>query len=657
MEENRSFDHFFGFAGDELKVNGLSGDETNLYDTFDPSKGEFKVDTNVGYINDCDPDHSTTGTTSKIFGAINVENNNLTVASMEGFIEWENNKGHSSENYCDVMSMFQTSEIPVLTSLASEYAIMDRFFAAHPGQTWPNRMFTLSATSAGSTATATWYHNEIGELFPQRTIFDQVGDAGLEWRNYYNDTPWELFMESVATHPESVRSISEFWQDAESGNLPSFAWLNPSSGINIETGVGSMDQHPTHDVAAGEQFIKDVYESLRASPQWNETLFIITYDEHGGFYDHVPTPLNIPPPNDGETSYPDDGFLFDRVGVRIPTILVSPWIDAGTVISEPPDDYKPAENSEFDLTSIIATTRILLGMDDETPALTDRDAWSATFEFAIANRTEPRTDCMLHTPDAPPPISSFQTNIPLNHASSYEAMLPINDLQENIAMILNHLANDESSFPKHLLQRQGQVGEYYKETFTKWKKNEIEKQKKEKDQKNMNNNNDDDVGLEVVCQPRTKYSSSDDEGWNLEKLMIGGYTISTMHLQPSSTSSSSLLSSKKNAYCLDASSVVPEAGTKLKVIECNKVRPTERSELWRVNVDGTIKPFKDSSLCVTCSGLSGETSPGMIELCDGSVSQHFAYHGDAPGNYGGGMFEWGDDTNSLGVIATASVSS
>lgn len=114
----------------------MSGTETNLYDTTDPSKGSFLVDNNVGYINDCDPDHSTSGTTSKIFGAANVAANNFTTASMSGFIEWENLKGNSNKNYCDVMSMFEPDAIPVLLSLAEEYAVCDRFFAAHPGQTW-----------------------------------------------------------------------------------------------------------------------------------------------------------------------------------------------------------------------------------------------------------------------------------------------------------------------------------------------------------------------------------------------------------------------------------------------------------------------------------------------------------------------------------------
>ena len=102
------------------------------------------------------------------------------------------------------------------------------------------------------------------------------------------------------------------------------------------------------------------YESLRASPAWNETLFIVTYDEHGGFYDHV-TPPHGPAPGDVEgPSYPDPGYAFTQLGVRIPTLLISPWISRGTVLSAAPQSQRPANDSEYDLTSIMATARKLL---------------------------------------------------------------------------------------------------------------------------------------------------------------------------------------------------------------------------------------------------------------------------------------------------------
>jgi phospholipase C len=115
---------------------------------------------------------------------------------MGGFVAYETSLGHDKLEYCNVMNGFAPKELPVINALAEEYAVMDRFFASHPGPTWPNRMFSLSATSAGSTETYAWYRDQDGELFPQMTIFDQVEAAGLTWKNYYNDTPWVSMLTS-----------------------------------------------------------------------------------------------------------------------------------------------------------------------------------------------------------------------------------------------------------------------------------------------------------------------------------------------------------------------------------------------------------------------------------------------------------------------------
>jgi len=253
----------------------------------------------------------------------------------------------------------------------------------------------------------------------------------------------------VANNRQNVKPITQFYTDARTGNLPSFAFINPRLTVNETTKEASNDQHPDHDVSLGEKYYKDIYEALRASPQWNETLFIVTYDEHGGFYDHVPTPLNVPPPGDGEASYPDKGFLFDRLGVRIPTLLISPWIPKGLVISAPPAAQKPAQNSEYALTSIMATARKLLGMT--SPPLTKRDAWAATFEH-VFSLSSPRTDCPLHLPSAAKPSPYFSIEA--------EANLPVNGLQEYVMTALASLAGVE--YPTHI-QRQGDIGEWTQE--------------------------------------------------------------------------------------------------------------------------------------------------------------------------------------------------
>lgn len=125
----------------------------------------------------------------------------------------------------------------------------------------------------------------------------------------------------------------DFKRHCEEGKLPNYVVIEQRY---FDTKLlPANDDHPSHDVSQGQKFVKHVYEALRASPQWNDILFVIIYDEHGGFYDHVPTPVTgVPSPDDivGPEPY---NFRFDRLGVRVPAILISPWIERGT------GNYKP----------------------------------------------------------------------------------------------------------------------------------------------------------------------------------------------------------------------------------------------------------------------------------------------------------------------------
>jgi hypothetical protein len=543
------------------------------------------------------------------------------------------------------MSGFTPSALPVINALASEFAVMDRFFSSHPGPTWPNRMFTLSGTSAGSTATFAWYRDVNGALFPQKTIFDQLEENGHTWRNYYNDTPWELFMEKIANSPKNLQSMDEFYAAAAQGTLPSFSWINPRSGVNVTTGVGSNDQHPDHDMNAGEQFYKDIYEALRASPSWNETLFIITYDEHGGFYDHVIPPEGVPAPGDGEQSYPDE-FSFTRLGVRIPTLLISPWIRRGTVISAAPSEYKPYSNSEYDLTSIIATTRKLLGMP-ATP-LTARDEWAATFEFVIdSSMTEPRTDCPMHLPDAVPPV------IP----ASAEIDLPLNTLQRDIMTVHARLAG--VAVPE--LEKQGDHSELVQKHYA------VHKEKTEHFLSHVSSKQ-----YIVVTKPVPLFGSTDETKWDLNGIKHGGndvyanttapyITLSTMHLRTATEGSSEPV-----PLCLDGGDGYE--GSVIGVTPClPSIDPAINrapSQHFVYPGDGTLR-FYDSSkashpesfLCVTSSDPkydgTASVSPTyatLLKTCDHTVEQSWAYHGSAPGQSREGQLFYGDWACAMGVI-------
>ncbi|KAK7827543.1 non-specific phospholipase c2 [Quercus suber] len=138
-------------------------------------------------------------------------------------------------------------------------------------------------------------------------------------------------------------------------------------------------------------FVKEVYETLRASPQWNETLLVITYDEHGGFYDHVPTPVSGVPNPDGIVGPQPFNFKFDRLGVRVPTIVISPWIEKGTVVHGPKGS--PFPTSEYEHSSIPATVKKLFNLS--SPFLIKRVEWAGSFEgfVTVQTKKEPRTDC------------------------------------------------------------------------------------------------------------------------------------------------------------------------------------------------------------------------------------------------------------------------
>ncbi|CAL9020038.1 unnamed protein product [Prunus brigantina] len=172
---------------------------------------------------------------------------------------------------------------------------------------------------------------------------------------YFQNIPTTMFYRNM----RNLKYISKFHQydlkfkkDARNGKLPSSTVIEPAS-FDLK-GMPANDDHPFHDVANGQKLVKEVYETLRASPQWNERLLVIAYDEHGGFFDRAKTPYVYVPKPDGNSGPAPYFFNFDRLGVRAPTIMVSPWIKKGTVMSGP---QGPITNSEFGHSSIPATIK------------------------------------------------------------------------------------------------------------------------------------------------------------------------------------------------------------------------------------------------------------------------------------------------------------
>ncbi|XP_038984341.1 non-specific phospholipase C6-like [Phoenix dactylifera] len=403
--ENRSFDHMLGWMKKAFNssLDGLTGTECNHRSTQDPNSPSICVSDDALYV-DPDPDHSFQGVKEQVFGS-------GATPSMSGFAEQA--LAISEDMATTVMKGFKPENLPVFASLVQEFAVFDRWFSSLPGPTQPNRLFLYSATSHGATRHDKW---KLLRGYPQKTIFDSLHDDGLDFNIYFESAPTTLFYRRLRKlkYASKFHKFGTFMNHARDGRLARLSVLEPRY---FDLGRSpANDDHPSHDVANGQKLVKDVYEALRASPQWNESLLIITYDEHGGFYDHVATPnLGIPSP-DGIVGPEPYSFGFDRLGVRVPTIAVSPWIQKGTVVTRP---NGPTPNSEFEHSSIPATIKKLYNLTSDF--LTRRDAWAGTFESILSELTLPRADCPEVLPDVPPlrttrakeerPLSEFQREI------------------------------------------------------------------------------------------------------------------------------------------------------------------------------------------------------------------------------------------------------
>src|ERR1700744_1954851 len=391
MLENRSFDHMLGYlysdAGNVSPAgqpfDGLTGHESNpdssgaavpvsqlppatasayFMPGADPGEG-YLAPTQQPYGTDAGPTAS--GETAPCNGYVTDYSYTL---GWEPTEKWAIVAGTTQH---DIMGCFTPEALPVLSALARGYAVCDQWFSSVPTETMPNRAFVCSGTSQG-------HMDDKTHTFTSPSIFGLLGKNNLGWAIYgYDATPLtkETFTDIAGADASHFGLFADFQAAAAAGTLPPFTFLEPSWS---STG---NSQHPNYDVALGEQLIHDVYEALRGGPGWPQTLFVLTYDEHGGCYDHVAPPGGATPPDStaGEFS-----FDFTRFGVRVPTVLVSPLIAPGTVYRA------PAGGTPLDHTSILKTVEQRWSL----PALTARDAAAPAFGDVLT-LTAARTDDVL----------------------------------------------------------------------------------------------------------------------------------------------------------------------------------------------------------------------------------------------------------------------
>ncbi len=184
-------------------------------------------------------------TTAKIYG-LEFETKNGPGArgaepSMGGFVEWQYSqlRDNETDDYCSVMTAFEPAKLPVLSFLASEYAVLDQYFCSVPGPTWPNRAFALMGTSDGLTETSIWYEGREGMLLPSKTFGEQLEELGFSYRMYYQDSPWEMFIRGILHHPERMAAWDQFHLDAKRGTLPDWSFIWPRLGIDVASGLGA----------------------------------------------------------------------------------------------------------------------------------------------------------------------------------------------------------------------------------------------------------------------------------------------------------------------------------------------------------------------------------------------------------------------------------
>jgi phospholipase C len=366
MMENHSFDHYLGMLpkrgqpladgfrfrdGKPVNSNPLNGKPVHVYPLKDP----------------CQPDDSGSQSWNDTHEQING-------GKMNGFVKSVGNN--------EPMGYWTEDVLPFSYSFARTFTIANRWFTSAPCQTYPNRRFLMAGTAYGNIST----DNE--SLFdappPNGTIFDRLHAYGISWKNYFTDLPQTGIIPSIIEkYPANLASYAQFLADCRTGSLPSVSFVDPEFGVLSDIGsplaalpgmeliAGKLettggDEESPQDMSYGEYWAYQTVKAVLESPAWARTLLIYTYDEHGGYYDHVPPPAAIAPDSIPPALGPGDvPGGYDLYGPRVPGIVASPYSKPNGVT-----------NKLYDHTSALATIEKKWNL----PALTYRDANAGTVE-------------------------------------------------------------------------------------------------------------------------------------------------------------------------------------------------------------------------------------------------------------------------------------
>lgn len=320
MMENRSFDHYLGAMSLEegnSDLDGLTADMSNPNLAGEPV---FVHPADGACIED--PPHSWNSSHEQFNGG-----------AMDGFVR-KHEGNHPGVGH-QVMGYWGRDGLPATYAMADAGVVCDRWHCSLMAQTWPNRFYFMAAQNGGGTS-----NTPPEEDFAH--IFERLDEASVPWASYFGNLPFSFLLRGNTLAREEYLPLEDFFADAQAGLLPAVTYVDPVFGRN--------DDHPPAHPMAGQVLIASVYEALATSPHWERCLLVVTYDEHGGFYDHVVPPL-------AADDRPESGH--DQLGFRVPTVVAGPWVKQGAV-----------SNSLYDHTSTLALLEYLHGLEP----LTARDA-------------------------------------------------------------------------------------------------------------------------------------------------------------------------------------------------------------------------------------------------------------------------------------------
>jgi phospholipase C len=397
MMENHSFDNLLGaLSGTRADVAGL---------TFDGSGG----------ATNWNPDNSAPPSAVEAFPLPNTvqakhvtqtwmaTHEQINGGAMDGFVR-------SASGAHEPMGYYTPEVLPFAYSLADAFTVANNWFCSVPGPTYPNRRFLLAGTAWGMTVTDT-KQSFLHSRPPNGTIFDLLSRHHIGWCDYFTDVPSSLVIPwAVVKHLRHHHKLEKFFDDCAAGTLPAVSLVDPGQGVlrsiatsassrsvlarqllkiigvNVKALPHSDTQEDPDDMYYGEVWAHKVIDAVLRSPRWERTLLIYTYDEHGGYYDHVAPPAAIPPDDIPPKLPPGEPGAYDMYGPRVPAIVVSPY-------SKP----RGVSDLTYDHTSILATIEHKWNL----PALTRRDANALT----IMDFLDPASPALLRPPsiDAPAP--------------------------------------------------------------------------------------------------------------------------------------------------------------------------------------------------------------------------------------------------------------